>query len=1392
MKTTRHPTGSRRGLMVIIGACHLFLIALCGTGFGAGPRPEAAAERGRIVTLDDPSRLYADWPQEAGVSVSLPAAKAFAWPPDRQFREVVMDKDGDGGALFTRGNFGGAVGDVGLKVTFSGGPVRRIGATPTLCYLGGDGPGKDSRHQLRLNAIQFRRTGCETGVDGAHQLVLQADVDVAFQSNTGAYNVPHLQLFAGGIDTDVREVGLNGHRLAFLGGVVIAGVHGGISSYGGIDLGGGTLEFHDFVSGKDVYGAGFADSPGAASRPEPTGPPKDTTLLYLRGEGTMRWQTLSQQCLSPQDPQSYGRTMGPLTRWDTSRLTVEIGNNRYRPGVTDWEVWSDAERMKIGTFRVGGEYGADLRLVDRWANSAGVGNEQLLVGAIDVAGNGHLECDGISIRCDSLVLNGKSVSTGVHPASTLGPQITDGTGRATVTVGAIKETKPANARAAARIELPAPGRVSVGIFDKEGTLLRNLVFGEKRSKGDLWIEWDGLDDVGRPMPPGTYEWRALSRPGYRASLVTVLGVSHPEAITRCWGGNHRGPETVTSDTNGFFIGFPGSEFTGQVVALRPDGTRRWSVTAQDGYAIGSEAIASDGGGRLAVFCFDGNDDTLSLQVVDAANGSLRGRFPVGIEPKPKKWGWCGNVNVAAHDGVAVLAYRSHDRLRWLSLEDGKEVATASLTGPGSLAMGPDGAVWVLAKDGVFRCERGGMPEKVWPTLKLDQPRSIAWDPAAGNFLVAEEGTQQVLRISPEGKELMRFGRAGGRACGPWIGADFRGLYGVASDGAGGFVTVEAGTSAINRTARFDAKGKLVAEWFGGQRWGHAVALDPEDPTLATIEGGVGMLCLVRIDPKTRTWKMLETFEEPKTEGLFHTIACFGSPWQVRRRGGRLWYARAEPTAGASVYEIDRAHGRLIPRAVFGRMDLRKDWPALWNEAMALHKPPQRPSAYAWSDLNGDGLMTANEVTFGVFHCAYGSSLDLGSDWTLTIADGNNARAWFTLPNANAKDPAAPPCWDFTAETRSTEVYPEQFRNKDDFGGRPSGYALRRDDAGNTYQLLGGHGAAQEDRQGEFWPEYYGFAVRVVKWDASGNPQWAVGRHIGGLGRLTCPFGLLGPVQGNIVARDRYGIPTSVWSAEGLYAGNLLEEVITDRDTPWVWDYWNGHADSLLESDQTFNGLWSYPDGSVYYGMQGRSGTPLFRIEGWNDWTRLKGAIVLHDGAKAAAGTGSGLHAEYFANPDLAGAPAQTRTDPRVWFEAAPDIKGGLIPATWGEGPPAEGMPAENFSVRWTGEIEARFSEDYQLVVESDPSSKVKVWLGDRLVIEDDGTAARRGSRIDRQYPCRRNRTPSLRLEAGKRYPLRIEYVHGTGIAGIHLMWESRTQERQHVPSRFLYAEQSAE
>jgi hypothetical protein len=118
--------------------------------------------------------------------------------------------------------------------------------------------------------------------------------------------------------------------------------------------------------------------------------------------------------------------------------------------------------------------------------------------------------------------------------------------------------------------------------------------------------------------------------------------------------------------------------------------------------------------------------------------------------------------------------------------------------------------------------------------------------------------------------------------------------------------------------------------------------------------------------------------------------------------------------------------------------------------------------------------------------------------------------------------------------------------------------------------------------------------------------------------------------------------------------------------------------------------------------------------------------------------------------------------------------------------PLAGLSFDNFSVRWTGELEPRFSEDYQLIVEGDVASAVRIWIGGRMVLEDDGVSGRRAQRFGGGYCCRRSHSVPLPLKAGKRVPIKIEYHHGKGQAGIHLMWQSRTQDRQHVPTRHLF------
>jgi hypothetical protein len=61
-----------------------------------------------------------------------------------------------------------------------------------------------------------------------------------------------------------------------------------------------------------------------------------------------------------------------------------------------------------------------------------------------------------------------------------------------------------------------------------------------------------------------------------------------------------------------------------------------------------------------------------------------------------------------------------------------------------------------------------------------------------------------------------------------------------------------------------------------------------------------------------------------------------------------------------------------------------------------------------------------------------------------------------------------------------------------------------------------------------------------------------------------------------------------------------------------------------------------------------------------------------------AGLGTGLVANYFSDPNLTRL-VGTRTDATVNFD-------------WGTGAPIASAPADGFSARWTGKVQAQFSE----------------------------------------------------------------------------------------------------
>ncbi len=115
--------------------------------------------------------------------------------------------------------------------------------------------------------------------------------------------------------------------------------------------------------------------------------------------------------------------------------------------------------------------------------------------------------------------------------------------------------------------------------------------------------------------------------------------------------------------------------------------------------------------------------------------------------------------------------------------------------------------------------------------------------------------------------------------------------------------------------------------------------------------------------------------------------------------------------------------------------------------------------------------------------------------------------------------------------------------------------------------------------------------------------------------------------------------------------------------------------------------------------------------------------------------------EYFDNVDLAGLPSRVVNDG--------DAR-GIAYLDWGRGTPVPGIPADNFSVRWTRTFDVDHRETYRFSVRVDDGARVYV---DNAVILDRWSGG----------PVRAPYSQAVMLSAG-RHELRVEMVEYTGDA----------------------------
>ena len=121
----------------------------------------------------------------------------------------------------------------------------------------------------------------------------------------------------------------------------------------------------------------------------------------------------------------------------------------------------------------------------------------------------------------------------------------------------------------------------------------------------------------------------------------------------------------------------------------------------------------------------------------------------------------------------------------------------------------------------------------------------------------------------------------------------------------------------------------------------------------------------------------------------------------------------------------------------------------------------------------------------------------------------------------------------------------------------------------------------------------------------------------------------------------------------------------------------------------------------------------------------------------------GLKGEYFANRDLSGTPAVTRVDRRIRFE-------------WGESAPMSGIPADDFSIRWTGKIRVDSDGEYEFFVQGDDG--FRLFVNGQIIIDEwrDQAATMKEARLS--------------LKAGTLADIKLEYYEHSGNAELSFGW----------------------
>ena len=569
-----------------------------------------------------------------------------------------------------------------------------------------------------------------------------------------------------------------------------------------------------------------------------------------------------------------------------------------------------------------------------------------------------------------------------------------------------------------KYSIPQAARVTLAIDDaKTGRRVRNLLAAASREKGAHSEKWDGLDDDGKPVPPGEYSYKAIYHDGIRANwIMSFASPGNPTWNTSdgrgAFYGDHTAPQAAASAGNYAALATPMGEAGAHLIGTDLNGQRLWGLANRVAFDGGRISLATDGkilwvgseGKESIIYRVDitnGKYAPWDITATDASGDKYRvldlkvsdlpglGKLFEEVAANPTSASLtpaqANMSSIAYRGGVLAVALSRDNKVKLLDGETGKTLKELAIAEPRAVVLDANKNPIVLSKGRLLRLTaKGSTP---FSASSFPDGYALAID-AAGNVYLSVRGQDQNVKVlSPKGVLLREIGKRGGRPLnGNYIAAAMRNPAGIAVDTKNNLWVTEETTNP-KRTSVWDIKtGKLIKDLEGTTGYAGAGSINSFDPTMAFAENTV-----YRIDLKTGASRPVYSLN--MKSGLPNDIfppATNDITSKVVKKGNLTYIYTPGNARSSNEFHVTLWDGKTFRSvAHVGFFPNTKDLVDQWAKYKHPFFAGQEGRAYAWTDANGDGLVQRPEMTFAALQVE-GKTVTLGASYWGALPDAEGS------------------------------------------------------------------------------------------------------------------------------------------------------------------------------------------------------------------------------------------------------------------------------------------------------------------------------------------------------------------------------------------------------------------